>query len=184
MPNHQPSKSQPSAGPSRQTVSEQLHELIDPVCVDAGYELVDIDYKQGGQGALLRVYIDYPQGSEKSISFDDCEKLSRELSAILDVEDPIVSKYNLEVSSPGIDRPLRTPEHFRRFLGSEAKLSLRQGINGRRNFSGLLVEVDESGSTLTMEVDGENFELPLADLSSAKLVPDWSALMKGQGKRA
>lgn len=168
-----------------QSTSDQLHELIAPVCVDAGYELVDIEYKQGGgNGALLRVYIDYPNGAEESIGFDDCEKLSRELSAILDVEDPILSKYSLEVSSPGIDRPLRTPEHFRRFVGQEAKVSLHQGLDGRRNFTGLLVEVSETGSSVTIKVDGNQFELPIADVSSAKLVPDWNALMKGQGKRA
>jgi len=167
------------------TTEDQLRELIDPVCVDAGYELVEVEFKPSGQGTLLRIYIDYPIGQDQSINFADCEKLSRELSAILDVEDPIVEKYNLEVSSPGIDRPLRNPEHFRRFVGREAKVSLRQGLAGRRNFKGLLVEVSESGSTLTIDVDGEHFQLPLADLSSAKLVPDWSALMKkGQGSRA
>jgi ribosome maturation factor RimP len=168
-----------------QSTSEQLRELIAPVCVDAGYELVDIEYKSGGgRGALLRVYIDYAAELNKSISFEDCEKLSRELSAILDVEDPIVNKYSLEVSSPGIDRPLRTPEHFRRFVGQEAKVSLREGLDGRRNFTGLLVEVSETGSSVTINVDGNQFELPIADVSSAKLVPDWNALMKGQGKRA
>lgn len=168
----------------QQPATQALTELIEPVCVDAGYELVDLEYKQGGQGAVLRLYIDYPAGSDKSISFADCEKLSRELSAILDVEDPIIQKYSLEVSSPGIDRPLRKPEHFRRFVGQEAKVSLRQGVDGRRNFKGLLVEVSESGSSVTIEVDGEHYDLPLADLSSAKLVPDWDALMKGQGTRA
>ena len=167
-----------------QATSEQLIKLIAPVCLDAGYELVDIEYKSGGSSALLRVYIDYPTGSDKSISFDDCEKLSRELSAILDVEDPIVDKYNLEVSSPGIDRPLRTAEHFRRFAGQEAKVSLRAGLDGRRKFSGRLINVSEGGDTVTINVDGNDFDLPLADLSSAKLVPDWNALMKGSGKKA
>ena len=168
----------------QQTSSDQLIELIRPVCLDAGYELVDIEFKGGNSGALLRVYIEFPADSDKSISFDDCEKLSRELSAILDVEDPILEKYSLEVSSPGIDRPLRTPEHFRRFVGQEAKVSLIVGLDGRRKFTGRLVEVCEGGVTLTIEVDGTNFELPLADLSSAKLVPDWNALMKGSGKKA
>jgi ribosome maturation factor RimP len=128
--------------------------------------------------------IDFPKDSDKKIGFEDCEKLSRELSAILDVEDPIVDKYNLEVSSPGVERPLRTAEHFRRFIGQEAKVSLRAGLEGRRKFTGRLVQVGEGGDTFTIEVDGSNFDLPLADLSSAKLVPDWNALMKGSGKKA
>ena len=167
-----------------QATPDQLTTLIAPVCEDAGYELVDIEYKTGGSESLLRIYIEYPPDSDKSIGFDDCETLSRELSAILDVEDPIVSSYSLEVSSPGIDRPLRTPEHFRRFAGQEAKVALRAGVKGRRKFAGRLVEVSKSGDTLTINVDGTNFELPLADLSSAKLVPDWNALMKGSGKKA
>jgi ribosome maturation factor RimP len=166
------------------TTSDQLIELIEPVCLDAGYELVDIEYKGGNAGGLLRVYIDFPKDSDKKIGFEDCEKLSRELSAILDVEDPIVDKYNLEVSSPGVERPLRTAEHFRRFIGQEAKVSLRAGLEGRRKFTGRLVQVGEGGDTFTIEVDGSNFDLPLADLSSAKLVPDWNALMKGSGKKA
>ena len=169
---------------STPATKDQLTELIEPVCVDAGYELVAIEYKGSGSGGLLRVYIDYPVGADKSIGFDDCEKLSRELSAILDVEDPIVDKYNLEVSSPGIERPLRTPEHFKRFVGQEAKVSLREGLDGRRKFTGLLIAVSDSGDTVTINVDGTNFDLPLADLSSAKLVPDWNALMKGPGKKA
>ena len=164
--------------------SDQLTELIEPVCVDAGYELVAIEYKGGGSGGLLRVYIDYPTGSDKSIGFDDCATLSRELSAILDVEDPIVDKYNLEVSSPGIERPLRTPEHFKRFVGHQAKVALREGLDGRRKFTGQLIKVCDGGVAVTINVDGTNFDLPLADLSSAKLVPDWNALMKGPGKKA
>ena len=155
-----------------------------PVCVDAGYELVDIEYKQSGAGALVRIYIDYPVESGKSISFDECTTLSREVSALLDVEDPIATHYDLEVSSPGIDRPLRTPAHFRRFIGSNVKVHMRQGLDGRNNFKGLLVSVSDDDSSITVDIDDTHFELPLADLSSARLIPDWSALMKGQGKRA
>jgi ribosome maturation factor RimP len=167
---------------------DELLALVEPVCVDAGYELVDLEFR----GNILRVYIDFPAGDERSISFDDCTKLSHELSAILDVEDPIVETYSLEVSSPGIDRPLRKPEHFRRHLGQVAKLTLHNGVGGRRNFKGVLVAVSgsdadsasDSNSSVTLEVDGTQYDVPLADLSSAKLVPDWNALMKGQGKRA
>lgn len=166
------------------TKVEQLSELIDPVCVDAGYELVEIEYKVGGpDGAILRIFIDYPESAGKGITSEDCRNLSHELSAILDVEDPIAPKYNLEVSSPGIERPLRKPEHFRRFIGSEVNLALSSGLNGRRKFKGLLTSVSESGETVTLEVDGKSFELPLIDLASAKIVPDWGALMKSKRHR-
>ncbi len=170
-------------GPSAAS-AEQLRELLDPVCTDAGYELVEIEHKVGGTGQTLRIYIDYPSGTEKTISFEDCETLSREVSAILDVEDPISSKYSLEVSSPGIDRPLRRPAHFRRFLGSNVKVALINGLEGRRNYKGVLISVADDDNSITIDVNDTHFDLPLADLSSARLIPDWSALMKGQGKRA
>ncbi len=166
----------------QQTTLEQLNELIDPVCVDAGYELVEIEYKVGApEGPILRVFIDFPEAVGKGITSEDCRNLSHELSAILDVEDPIAPKYNLEVSSPGIERPLRKPEHFRRFIGAEVKLALSHGVSGgRRKFKGLLTSVSESGEVVTLEVDGKSFDLPLADLASARIVPDWGALMKGK----
>ena len=160
--------------------SDELFTLIEPVCEGAGYELVDLEFK----GDVLRVYIDFSADDDRSISFDDCARLSHELSAVLDVEDPIAQKYSLEVSSPGIDRPLRTAEHFRRCLGQEAKVTLKSGLNGRRNFKGTLASVASDDRSVTINVDGQDYDFPLADLSSAKLVPDWDALMKGQGNRA
>ncbi len=164
--------------------SDQLRELLAPICIDAGYELVEVELVQSQNGAVLRVFIDYPEGAEKTISFDECTSLSREVSAVLDVEDPIASAYELEVSSPGLDRPLRSAAHFRRFLGSEAKVLLQDGLDGRRKFKGTLVSVSDDDTTVTIDVDDTHFALPLADLTSARLIPDWSALMKGQGKRA
>ncbi len=181
---HNGDADQVSSDVSNDAGTGELRELIAPVCIDAGYELVEIEFKTVQGGAVLRIFIEYPPDSGKNISFDECTKLSREVSALLDVEDPIASKYDLEVSSPGLDRPLRTAEHFRRFLGSEVKVQLRDGLDGRRRFKGAVVSVSEDDTTVTMEVDDTNFELPLADLSSARLVPDWSALMKGQGKKA
>lgn len=160
--------------------SDELFAIIEPVCVGAGYELVELEFR----GDVLRVFIDFPPEQERGISFDDCAQLSHELSAVLDVEDPISQKYSLEVSSPGIDRPLRTAEHFQRVLGQEAKVALHNGIDGRRNFKGIVAAVAADATTLTITVDGNDCELPLADLASAKLVPDWDALMKGQGNRA
>jgi ribosome maturation factor RimP len=169
---------------SPHTLKRELIEFVEPVCADAGYELVELEYSQSAQGPVVRVFIDYPDGSKGGISFSECEEISRELSALFDVEDPIEHAYSLEVSSPGLDRPLRTPEHFQRFVGEEAKISLREGIDGRRNFRGRLVKVETSGpeSSVTVEVDGTEFRLPLADLATAKLVPDWGSLMKGRAK--
>src|SRR5262249_44568577 len=108
--------------------------------------------------------------------------MSRELSAVLDVEDPIQQAYSLEVSSPGIDRPLRTPAHFKHFIGSEAKLQLAvplQTPTGERpNFKGALTAATDPHVTITC--DGEPFELAIADLDHAKLVPDWDAVMHGR----
>lgn len=180
----------------RTQTTERLIEIIEPVCADGGYELVDVDYTQSPSGWVVRVFIDHaPQGlgDALGISFDDCERLSRELSAVLDVEDPIPHAYSLEVSSPGLDRPLRTAAHFRRFSGEVVKISLERGIDGgsgtpRRNFKGRVVSVDDAEGeqgTVEVDVDGTVFRLPIADMASAKLVPNWDELMKqSQGKRA
>lgn len=141
--------------------------LSDPV-ESLGYELVDIDYSAAGRG-LLRVYIDLPGG----ITLDDCERVSRQLSAFLDVEDPIPASYMLEVSSPGMDRRLRRPEHFRRFVGAEIKVELNAPKEGRKRFRGELKEAEEDH--IVMEVDGVSWELPLEAIGIAKLVPDLDA---------
>jgi ribosome maturation factor RimP len=121
------------------------------------------------------------------ISFEDCERVSRELGAVLDVEDPIGHAYRLEVSSPGLDRPLRTLEHFQRFCGHEMKIKLHDGIDGRHNYKGRLLAVAPSAGTpqgqadvhtaIILEVDGKQHELPFDDIESARLVPDWDAIM-------
>lgn len=169
-------------------LTQKLIEIAEPVCLSAGYELVDIDYTRGAQGWVVRVFIDHADRPENlgagSVGFADCERISRELGPVLDVEDPISHAYSLEVSSPGLDRPLRTPEHFRRYVGREAKVSLARGLDGRRNFKGTVVSVSGGNGTtvITMGVDGAEYELPLADIASANLVPDWDNLTS-QGKR-
>ena len=105
-------------------VTERLRELAEPVAAGAGYELVDVQYRREQAGWVVRIFIDSPLG----ISFDDCERVSRELSAVFDVHDPVPQAYSLEVSSPGIDRPLTTAAHFQRFAGHEAKVALRSGL--------------------------------------------------------
>ena len=112
-------------------ITDKIEALINPVIVDMGYELVGIEYVASGKHSTLRIYID----SENGIGVDDCETVSRQISAIFDVEDPIASQYNLEVSSPGIERPLFHIGHYQRFLGHDIKLRLVRPINGQRKFA-------------------------------------------------
>jgi ribosome maturation factor RimP len=176
---------------SRNPQTQKLISIVEPVLQAAGYELVDLRFLLDQGGWVLRVCIDLPLSEHKDISevpedrvdLTDCEDMSRELSAVLDVEDPIPQAYTLEVGSPGIDRPLRTAEHFAHFAGSEAKVQLAMGLpmpNGpeRKNFRGVLRGV--AGDCLKIEVDGQLFELPIADVEQAKLVPDWDAVMRGK----
>ena len=120
----------------------------------------------GGKGGLVRLTIDKSDG----IDLEDCEKVSHAVSALLDVEDPVPGKYNLEVSSPGLDRKLTKVEHFQRFEGETLKVSMRFPIEGRRRFRGTLVSSNEEN--IVVEVDGESHSLPLAMIDTARLVPD------------
>lgn len=130
-----------------------------------GFELVEAELSGGRHHRTLRVYIDGPEG----VTVDDCAAVSRQLSAILDVEDPITGSYTLEVSSPGLDRPLVTPADFRRFQGAMIKVRLLNALDGRRNFTGRLLETTHE--SVVMEVDQERFNLPLAAIERARLVP-------------
>jgi len=145
-------------------VSDQIEQLIEVPIESLGYELVGIEYIKNGQHTVLRIYIDAEQG----IGIEDCERVSHQVSGILEVEEPITSAYSLEVSSPGFDRPLFKPRDFERFAGSEAKLSTRLPIQGRRNFKGVLHGF--SDGDVLIEVDGEIYELPLSKLAKARLV--------------
>jgi ribosome maturation factor RimP len=146
-------------------IAETARQVIQPPIEAAGYELVDVQWKHEPGGWVLRVFVDAPSG----ISHADCERVSREVSTVLDVNDPIPHMYHLEVSSPGLDRPLRTPEHFRRFIGEKARVRLRRGVEGRRNYTGTIVAVDPERARVTLEVDGREHELPLSDLDRANL---------------
>jgi len=148
-------------------IAERALEIVQPPVEAAGYELVDVQWKHEQSGWVLRVLLDNP--ATGGVGHADCERVSRELSVLLDVHDFIHRAYSLEVSSPGLDRPLRTLEHFRRFLGSRARVRLKQGLDGRRNFTGTLVAVDGGAGTVTLEVDGRELALPLADLDKANL---------------
>lgn len=141
---------------------QRLIELLEPPLEALGYELVDIDVRVGRQG-LLRLFIDKPDG----VNLEDCELASRQLSAFLDVEDPLPGHYVLEVSSPGLDRPLRTLEHFRRFRDCRAKVKLREPRESRRMLNGRLLGT--SDESIVMDVDGEIWRLQPAEIASAKL---------------
>jgi len=146
--------------------SDELQKLIEPTIERLGYELTDLEVRLSGQGGLLRLTIDKPDG----IDLDDCEKVSHAVSALLDVEDPVPGNYNLEVSSPGLDRKLTKVEHFQRFKGETLKVTMRFPIEGRRRFRGTLVSSDEE--SIVVEVDGESHSLPLTMIDTARLVPD------------
>jgi len=142
-----------------------LAKLIEATINQLGYELSDLELKLDGRDGVVRVFIDKPDG----VDLTDCELVSRQLSAILDVEDPLPGHYALEVSSPGMDRKLTRPEHFRRFTGETVKVKLRFPLNGRRNFRGALRAADDE--KIEVEVDGESHKLQLATIESARLVP-------------
>jgi ribosome maturation factor RimP len=146
--------------------SDKIRKLIEPAVEQLGYELTDLEVRLSGQGGLLRLTIDKPDG----IDLDDCEKVSHAVSALLDVEDPVPGNYNLEVSSPGLDRKLTKVEHFQRFEGETLKVTMRFPIAGRRRFRGKLVSSNEQD--IVVEVDGESHSLPLAMLDTARLVPE------------
>ena len=145
---------------------DQLIGQLEPVIAAAGFELLELEFSPASRRALLRIFIDRTDGGQ--VTLDDCERASRATSAYLDATDPIERAYELEVSSPGFDRPLRKREHFERFLGSEARVELGAPLEGRKRFRGLLKAVE--GDELLMEVDGRTWRLPLGQLDKARLV--------------
>ena len=145
---------------------EELAKLLEPTVERLGFELADLEVRLGSKGGMVRVFIDKPDG----IDLEDCEKVSLAVSALLDVEDPVPGNYNLEVSSPGLDRKLTKVEHFQRFEGQTVKVQMRFPIEGRRRFRGTLVSSDDEN--IVVEVDGESHSLPLKTIDTARLVPE------------
>jgi ribosome maturation factor RimP len=141
-----------------------LVKLLDPVVQAMGYEMLGIEHIPNGQGSTLRIYIDNEQG----IKLEDCSRVSQQIAGVLDVNDPIQGTYDLEVSSPGFDRPLFTVEHFRRYIGAEVKLNLREKIAGRRKLVGEIIAVsDESVEVIDM---GINYKISVDVIDKARLV--------------
>jgi ribosome maturation factor RimP len=142
----------------------KVRALLEPSVEALGYELLHIEFAGHG-GNILRLYIDAPGG----IEVDDCATVSRQVGAILDVEDPVKNAYTLEVSSPGLDRPLVKPEHFQKYTGEWAKIVMHTHVLGRRRFTGKMLEADED--QVVVEADGEHYELAYAEMESARLEP-------------
>ncbi|MDG2338334.1 MAG: ribosome maturation factor RimP [Gammaproteobacteria bacterium] len=147
------------------TSSEVLiTELIGTTVQALGLELWGVELLQQGRYSLLRVYIEREEG----VTIEDCEKVSRQVSALLDVEDPIAGEYTLEVSSPGVDRPLFSIEQYAQYVGSEVNLKLRRALEGRRKFKGQIIKV--SGDIVGLLVEGTEYDLEYSDIEKASIV--------------
>jgi len=153
-------------------LQQRLQASIEPLIESLGYELVLLEFVPTSASATLRLYID----NERGVTLDDCEVVSREVAAKLDVEDPIRQAYRLEVSSPGWERPLVKAAHYRRFIGEQAKLFLTAPVQGRKRIVGRLVAADEQQVVLETELG--SLEVCYADIDKAHLVPDYAAEMK------
>lgn len=141
-----------------------LTEMLEPVVTALGYELLGIEHIKQGRHSLLRLYID----SENGINIDDCARVSEQVTGVLDVKDPIKGAYNLEVSSPGFDRPLFTLDQFRRFLGHQAKIILREKVANRRRFSGEIIAVGDDD--VEIATDGVHHLILADNIERAHLV--------------
>jgi ribosome maturation factor RimP len=176
--------------------ASEITTLLAPTVEALGLELLGIEYLPSPGGAVLRLYIDVPAGVDagddaprgpgadanaegeppapRGVTVEDCEAVSREVSAQLDVADPISGNYTLEVSSPGLERPLFALAHFERFAGETAKVGLKLPQDGRRKLTGEILRVD--GDTVVFALDGAEFQVAFDNIDRARLVPDWAAL--------
>lgn len=148
-------------------LNTKIADLITPTLEDMGFDLVRIEF-MGKDRVVLQIMAEPADGSGMTV--DHCADISRAVSAILDVEDPIASAYTLEVSSPGLDRPLTRAKDFVRFAGFDAKVEMNQVYGDRRRFSGKVLGFAEDKSAVRLSVDGEEVELPFSDIKKAKLV--------------
>ncbi|MCV6615074.1 MAG: ribosome maturation factor RimP [Cellvibrionaceae bacterium] len=146
---------------------QQLQQLLEPVVESLGCSLWGLEYLSQGRHTTLRLYIE----AEEGVGVEHCEKVSRQVSAVMDVEDPIAGEYTLEVSSPGLDRPLYTLAQFTQYVGEQVSLRLRQAFEGRRKFSGRLNGVE--GDEILLVVDDEEYLLPIELIEKANVVPSF-----------
>lgn len=152
---------------------KKLTDLLQPLVEDLGYEFVGLEYSSNPKDKKLVLYIDRPDG----IQIEDCEAVSREVAALLDVEDPIAGHYNLEVSSPGLDRPLFTLDQFQRFSGEEVQLTAFAAVEGRRKFKGRILGAADG--SVRLDQDGQEVLLEFGNIARARLVPDYDSLFEG-----
>lgn len=156
-------------------VQDELKALLKPTIESMGFEFIGLEYLSNPKNRLVRIYID--RGSD-GVSVEHCADVSREVSALLDVEDPLSGQYSLEVSSPGVERPLFEPEQYAAFEGEQAVLQLYAPIEGRRKLVGTLKGADQDA--VDIDVDGTVMQVPLDAIRRAHLKPDWDALMAGE----
>ncbi|WP_251358358.1 ribosome maturation factor RimP [Kangiella sp. TOML190] len=142
----------------------ELEKIIRPAVEATGFEFWGLEYLAQGKHSVLRVYIDHENG----IDVDNCAEVSHQVSGVLDLEDPIQGYYNLEVSSPGMDRPLFTEEQFARYQGESAELRVSVAVNGRRKFKGTIEQVDNG--VISLLVDGESYQILCQQVEKAHLV--------------
>ncbi|MEO0347408.1 MAG: ribosome maturation factor RimP [Pseudomonadota bacterium] len=147
-------------------LSDEIEALLAPVLEREGYELIDVEFESKGGRSTLRLFID----GENGITLDDCARASNAVSGVLDVEDPVPGEYYLEMSSPGLDRPLRRPSHYERYVGALARVVMQKGFQGRRRIKGRLSGLEDE--IVLLDVDGDIHRLPLEKIESAQLVPE------------
>ena len=147
--------------------TEMIKEMLEPAVNAVGMELWGVEFLSQGRHSILRVYID----SDNGVTIDNCEAASHQVSGVLDVEDPISGEYNLEVSSPGMDRPLFTFDQFSRYVGELIKVRLQMAVDGMRNFTGKLVQAEND--SLTFEVESQQLTVSINKIDKANLVPNF-----------
>jgi len=150
----------------------RINNLIQPLVEDLGYEFVGIDYSGNPKNAVLRIYI---EERSRGIAIKDCEQVSREVAALLDVEDPISGNYTLEVSSPGLNRPIFNLEQFDRFVGEVVSMTLYAPVNTRRKFKGELLAVD--GNRVFVDQDGVRVGIEFENIIKSRVEPDYKAVL-------
>jgi ribosome maturation factor RimP len=145
-------------------IIEQVAALVEPMIDELGYELVDVDFLTDRGRKVLRIYVD----GEGGITLDECAKVSREVGSLIDVEDLFPDQYVLEVSSPGLDRPLKEKKDFTAAVGRKVKVKMRKPVEGRRNFTGMLKRFDDD--VITLQVENGNVDLPVAGIERANIL--------------